>query len=324
MATEREPRVAVVGATGAVGSQLVELLETRAFPKGKLTLYTSADGASRTVAVEEREEELEVEEFLGPDELRGFDLAFLAVPERLAREIVQARPGPVLIDLSAALRRPNPEFPMVAPGLTPRARLQEMRGGMVFALPHPAAHALATILSALGVESGFVGVAVMVGASAGGRDLITATVEQSAGLLSGSLDIEPEEVQRGFNVFVSESDRETAEVFVAQTRFMMGREPKIALQVINAPILHGSIVAIQLPRQPESAGWRERLRAAPGILLVEDRKPLGVIDALGQEAIVVRMDESECGVALFCALDNARLAALNALWIAENLLLTAN
>ena len=324
MATEREPRVAVVGATGAVGSQLVELLETRAFPKGKLTLYASADGASRTVAVEGREEEYEVEEFLGPDELRGFDLAFLAVPERLAREIVKAGPGPVLIDLSTALRRPNPEFPMVAPGLTPRERMQEMRGRMVFALPHPAIHALATILSALGVESGFVGVAVMVGASAGGRDLVTATVEQSAGLLSGSLDIEPEEIQRGFNVFVSESDRETAQVFVAQARFMMEREPEIALQIMNAPIFHGSIVAIQLPRSSESAAWRERLRAAPGILLVEDGKPLGVIDALGQEAIVVRMNESEGGVTLFCAIDNARLAALNALWIAENLLLTAN
>lgn len=324
MATEREPKVAVVGATGAVGNQLVELLETRAFPKGKLTLYASAEGASRTVAVEGSEEEHEVEEFFGPQELRAFDLAFLAVPERPAAEIVQARPGPVLIDLSAALRPPRPESPMLAPGLTPRERIREMRGRMVFALPHPAAYALATILSALGIESGFVGVAVMVGASAGGRDLISETVEQSAGLLSGSLDIEPEEVQRGFNVFVNEDDRETAEVFVAQTRFMMGHNPQITLQLMTAPILHGSIIAVQLPRSPESATWRGRLRVAPGILLVEDRKPLGVIDALGQEAIVVRMDEGEAGSALFCAIDNARLAALNALWIAENLLLTAN
>ncbi len=324
MATEREPRVAVVGATGAVGSQLVELLETRAFPKGKLALFASAEGASQTVGVEGLEEELEVEELGAPDELRGFHLAFLAVPEPVAREIVQARPGPVLVDLSAALRLPAAEVPMVSPALTPRERLQEMRGRMVFALPHPAAHALATILRSLGAESGFVGAALMTGASASGRDVVTATVQQSADLLSGSLDLEPDEIQRGFNVFVTGKDRETADVLVAQTHFMLEHRPAIAFQMMTVPILHGSVLAIQLPAPPENANWRERLRAAPGILLVEDQKPLGIIDALGQEAVMVRMDESPGASTLFCVFDNARLAALNALWIAENVLLTAH
>ncbi len=325
MTTEREPRVAVVGATGAVGSQLVELLETRAFPKGKLALFASAEGASHVVEVEGREEAFEAEELVDAIELRSFDLAFLAVPERLAREIVDANPGPILVDLSAALRRPSPDRPMVSPGITSRERVARNRTQRIFSVPHPASNALAAVLQALGVTSGFVGVALMVGASAGGRDLITETVEQSAELLSGSLDIEDDEVQRGFNIFVNESDRERAKVFVAQTLSLLDpASPDIALQMMTAPILHGSILAIQIPMSPESDQWRERLRTAPGLLLVEDRKPFGVIDALGQEAIVVRMDESPAGITLFCAIDNARLAALNALWIAENLLLTAN
>src|ERR1700692_1025168 len=76
----REPRVAVVGATGAVGNQLVELLETRAFPKGELRLFAVDTETASTIEIEDAE--FEVEEFSDPQDLHGFDLAFLAVPER--------------------------------------------------------------------------------------------------------------------------------------------------------------------------------------------------------------------------------------------------
>ncbi|HVN29256.1 MAG TPA: hypothetical protein VMT64_12245 [Candidatus Binataceae bacterium] len=321
MSPAREPRVAVVGATGAVGNQLVELLETRAFPKGELRLFATASDSAATIEIEDAE--FEVEEFGDPVELRGFDVAFLAVPAQPASEIIAARPGPLLIDLSGAMRAPSGQ-PLVAPGITGRERINELRGRMVFETPHPAAHAMATILRALGIRNGFVGAALLMGASASGRDRITKTAEESADLLSGSLDLEEGEYQRAFNVLTGELERNIAEVVRAQSAALMENPPTLALQALSAPILHGSILSIQLPPSEEASAYADRLRAAPGILLVEDKVPVGVIDALGQEAIVVRLDRQSGGATLFAAFDNARLAALIAIWIAENLLLTSH
>jgi aspartate-semialdehyde dehydrogenase len=304
-----------------VGNQLVELLETRAFPKGELRLFAMATDSASTIEIEDAE--FEVEQFSDPEELRGFDLAFLAVPERAANEIIAARPGPLLIDLSGAMRMPSGQ-PIVSPGLTERQRLNELRGKMVFETPHPAAHALATILRALAIESGFAAATLLMGASAGGRDRITKTAEESADLLSGSLDLEESEYQRAFNILTADADRHISEVVRAQGAALMGNALTLSLQVLTAPILHGSVLSIQLPPSQQAASYAERLRAAPGILFVDDNRPVGVIDALGQEAIVVKLDRQPGGTALFAAFDNARLAALIAIWIAENLLLTSH
>lgn len=321
MAIGREPKVAVVGATGAVGNQLVELLETRAFPKGELRLFATASGASTTIEIEGAE--YEVEAFDAADDLRSFDLAFLAVPERAAADIVAARPGPLLIDLSGATRTPSNQ-PMVSPGLTSRERLNDLRGKMVFETPHPAAHALATIVRALGIDSGFAAATLLMGASAGGRDRITETAEESASLLSGGLDIEEGEFQRGFNIVLTERERHESEVIRAQFSALMQNAPTLSLQVLTAPILHGSVLSLHLPPLAEAPEYAARLRAAPGVLFTEDKEPIGVVDALGQEAIVVRMDRQPAGTAIFAAFDNARLVALIAIWIAENLLLTSH
>jgi len=96
------------------------------------------------------------------------------------------------------------------------------------------------------------------------------------------------------------------------------------MQDLIAPILHGSVLSIQLPPSEQAASYGDRLRGAPGILFVDDSRPIGVIDALGQEAIVVKLDRQPGGTTLFAAFDNARLAALIAIWIAENLLLTSH
>ncbi len=312
--------MAVAGATGTVGHQLVELLETRAFPKGELRLFASASGAADTVEIGGRE--FAVEELGSPAGLGAFDLVFLALPEDRAAEIVQARPGPLLIDLSGALRAPSGQ-PLVAPGITPREKLNTLRGRMVFETPHPAAHALATILAALGVKSGFVGACLLAGASAGGHDAVDETAEQSADLLSGRLDLAEGAIRRGFNLFASGRERTAAAAISAQVAALMERSPDLVLQMLSVPILHGSALALALPPSDASEAWPERLRTAPGILFLEGREPLGVADALGQEAILVRMERHAAGTTLFSAFDNARLAALIAIWIAENLLLTS-
>jgi aspartate-semialdehyde dehydrogenase len=316
MTLSREPRVAVVGATGAVGNQLIELITARGFQLSELKLFATEKGAMQTLDAEG--EERLVESLENPEDLRGFDLAFLAIPAPRAAEIVSAAPGPTLIDLSAAGQRPS-TIPMVAPGLTSRAEIEKLRSAKVFATPHPMAHVIATCLKALDARTGFVTATALLGASAGGRDALAAAVDQTTDLLSARLQLDDDDVQRGFNAFVREHERSVATAIVAQVYSLLGKSPGLAVQAVGVPVLHGSAVAIDMPARAEIHDARELLRGAPGLLLAEEGEPLGVIDAVGQEAIVVSVEENAQSLSLWCVFDNTRLAALGALWIAEML-----
>jgi aspartate-semialdehyde dehydrogenase len=210
-------------------------------------------------------------------------------------------------------------LPLVAPGLTPRARFDQLLELRLFTIPHPTAHVLATCLNSLGVHAGFVAASAMLGASAGGRDVLATTVDQTTDLLSARLDLDEDAVQRGFNVFMREHERSIATTISAQVISLLDRSPVLGLQVVGMPVLHGSALAINLPALIEGGDARELLRGAPGVLLAEEGEPLGVIDAVGQEAIVVSVEESPGMLGLWCVFDNTRLAALGALWIAETL-----
>jgi aspartate-semialdehyde dehydrogenase len=324
MSISREPRIAVVGATGVVGNQLIELIAARGFQLSELKLFTTAAGAMQTV--DAAGEERLVDALESPADLRDFNLAFLAIPAPRAAEIVAARPGPILIDLSAANRTPS-DVPMVAPGLTPREAIANLRDAKVFSIPHPAAHVIATCLKALGVDAGFVAATAMLGASAGGRDVLTATVDQTTDLMSARLELDDDDVQRGFNAFIREHERSVATAIAAQVATLLGKAPQLSVQAAAIPVLHGSALTIDIPRPADRGASGEnaleRLRAAPGILIAEEGEPLGVIDAIGQEAIVVSVETRRDSLSLWCVFDNTRLAALGALWIAETLALSS-
>jgi aspartate-semialdehyde dehydrogenase len=316
MGSVRQPKVAVVGATGAVGNQIVELIAERGFPVEDLKLFAGPRGAAGTV--QSADEELLVEEFLGPSALAGFDVAFLAVPEEVARAVTDAAPGPLLIDLSAATRRPSAAVPMLSPGLTSRERIAELRANRRFEIPHPAAHALAICAGALG--AGRLAATAMLGASASGQRMIAYLVKQTTDLLAARLDLGEDESQRAFNVTMRENERALADVIAAQAATMLARAPQtLSVQTVAVPVLHGSALSIQGTVMIEASDqdWIERLRAAPGILLREEDEPLSTMDAAGQEAIMVRAERVASGAALWCVFDNTRLAALIALWIAE-------
>ncbi len=323
MSISREPRVAVVGATGAVGNQLIELIAARGFQLSELKLFATEAGATQTV--DAAGEERLVDALESPADLRGFDIAFLAIPAPRAAEIVAARPGPILIDLSAANRPPS-DVPMVAPGLTSREAIAQLRKAMVFATPHPVAHVLATCLRALGPHDAFVAATAMLGASAGGRDVLTAAVDQTTDLLSARLELDDDEVQRGFNAFMREHERSVATAIAAQVTTLLDKAPPLSVQVVAIPVLHGSALTVDIQRARDSGNGEdavELLRVAPGILIAEEGEPLGVIDAVGQEAIVVSVETRADSLSLWCVFDNTRLAALGALWIAETLALSS-
>jgi aspartate-semialdehyde dehydrogenase len=311
MSTSREPRVAVVGATGAVGNQIVELIAARAFAHSTLKLFASSAGSSGTL--DAGDEHYLIERLDDPADLAEFDIVFLAVPEAPALEIITARPGPILIDLSACSRAPIDVT--VSPGVTPRERVAALGGRKLYAVPNPIAHAIALCLGAIGPVAGAVAVA-MQGASAGGRGMIARTVDQATDLLAARLDLEEDDIQRAFNAFARENERALAERIAEQALAMLSRPAaRVSVQLAAISILHGTILTLHAREAAE--GWIEALRAAPGILLVEESEPLSVIDAVGQEAILARAEEHQSGAEIMCAFDNTRIAALCALWIAE-------
>ncbi|HTY56091.1 MAG TPA: hypothetical protein VMB26_12865, partial [Candidatus Binataceae bacterium] len=115
-------------------------------------------------------------------------------------------------------------------------------------------------------------------------------------------------------------------VISKQTSALGANAARISLEAVSIPILHGSALTIQVPARSEVShdDDLQRLRAAPGLLLIEPGEPLAIADAVGQEAIMVCAETSDAGISLFCAYDNSRLAALNAVWIAEMLALESH
>ncbi|MDQ2919064.1 MAG: aspartate-semialdehyde dehydrogenase [Verrucomicrobiota bacterium] len=119
---EKSYRIAVVGATGAVGAELLGVLERRAFPVGKLRLLASARSAGKSLSF--RGEKIAVEE-LKKDSFAGTDIAFFSAGGSTSREFVPiARDaGVVVIDNSSTFRM-EPDVPLVIPEINGRDVVQ--------------------------------------------------------------------------------------------------------------------------------------------------------------------------------------------------------
>jgi aspartate-semialdehyde dehydrogenase len=312
--SRRTARIALVGATGTVGSQIAELLGERNFPYSELKLF-ARESSGRLVDAGEKS--LPVDSLDGVQGLSEFDIVFLAVPRSFATEIIEKQPGPVLIDLSAATIPPSPTVPMLAPGLTAREQAGGGSRGGVFAVPHPAAQVIATILRSLRIE-GFAAGSVMLSVSMAGHQGVSNLFQQSADLLNARLDLD-DEPQVAFNVFPAHGARELAQAFAAQIRVLGVEARMLLLDVISMPAFHGNGISLFLPPGDAKGKWPELLRAAPGLIVVTNDDAAGFVDTVGQDGAIVRISMDDAGASIWCALDAARLAALTAVWIAETI-----
>src|SRR5580765_1456883 len=115
--SDRRPTLAVVGATGAVGTVMLDLLSTRPDVWGEIRLVASARSAGRKLTV--RGEEVEVRA-LAPEVFDGVDVAMFDVPDEVSAEWapVAASRGAVAVDNSGAFRM-DPDVPLVVPEVNP-------------------------------------------------------------------------------------------------------------------------------------------------------------------------------------------------------------
>jgi aspartate-semialdehyde dehydrogenase len=159
----------------------------------------------------------------------------------------------------------------------------------------------------------------MLGASAGGRHDVEEMAHQSSELLNARLEEDEDEPQRAFNILAASDDDALAEAIVSQAAALLNRPLKFSLAIARVPVFHACALSIQTSTTGDLARLAGRLRSAPGLLLADDKNGFSLMDAAGQEAILVRPVMTQAGAGFWCLYDNARLAALCAVWIAETL-----
>ena len=336
-APARAPVVAIVGATGAVGVELVRCLEARRFPVSGLRLLASARSAGRVMQVNGAP--VPVEE-LTEASFEGVDIAFFSAGAKISRQFAPRAiaAGAVVIDNSSAFRM-DPSVPLVVPEANGEALTGAPR---LIANPNCVA-AIATVALAPLHRNWTITRLNMVtyqSASGAGWAAMEELRHATAAALAGE-DFPPQVLPHpyAFNLFShnAEVDPETGYngeelKVIAETRRILGRASlPIGVTCVRVPVLRAHSIALSVRFEgyvsPEQG--REALTGAPGVRLVDDRAanhfPMPS-EASGEGDVLVGRIRSDLGdptgrtVALFVSGDQLlKGAALNAVQIAEAL-----
>ena len=329
-------RIAVLGATGVVGREILTVLEQRNFPVTTLRSLASARATGRTVTFRGRQVPVEP---AGPHSFGGLDLVLASAGATATKELAPAirKSGAVLIDNSSAFRM-DADVPLVVPEVNADA-LAHHNG--IIANPNCVAIILAVAVAPIHRAAGIRRLVVSTYQSASGAGL--AAMEE--------LQVQAREVLEGnepapkalphpiaFNVFSHNTtigpegyNGEETKVMKETRKILSDPALAITATCVRVPVLRAHTESINLtlkePLSPEQA--RALLAQAPGVQIVDDRErnvfPMPTI-ASGRDAVYVgriRRDLSQpegFGLDLFVCGDQLRKgAALNAVQIAEAL-----
>lgn len=328
--------VAIVGASGLVGREVLALLDERQFPADSVRLLGSPRTAGGEVERAGRPERIEL---LGPEAFAGIDLVFFTAGMALAGEYapLAAAAGGAVIDSSPRFRLDD-AVPLVVAEVNP-AMLVERRERGIVASPSSTAVALSMVLAPLVAQAGLrrVVVSTYQSVSGVGRRGLDALSRETIDLMKAQAVRRRRFGRRiAFNCVprvgaVEPGGATTHELqAVEEVRKVLG-DPALALSAtaVRVPVFYGHAFSVHLvTEQPLDAdAATELLRSAPGLLVPDAPSELYPTPAevIGSDATHVgriRNDPAvEHGLALWIALDNVRRgAALNAVAIAEILL----
>jgi aspartate-semialdehyde dehydrogenase len=336
----RQLRVALVGATGLVGSEILRVMTDRGFPVSDLVPLATPESEGQRVELGDKTYGVSP---LRPDVFKGVDLVFCAATEAVGRVVAPAAAaaGAVVIDLSPAWRN-DPQVPLVVPEVNKEA-LAGFSAKRIVANPSSVAIELAVALAPLHQAAALRRLVVstyQAVSSAGKRAMEELGSQVSA--LFNQVEFEPEVFSRriAFNciphvdVFLADEFTREERTLGEECRRILGApELLVCATCVRVPVFNGhaeSIVAeFEKPIEPAQAC--ELLRQAPGVHLFEhsqngggethDRYPTQQ-DAEGSDATLVgrvRKDPSaHNSLAMWCVADNLRKGgATNAVQIAE-------
>lgn len=331
------PVIAIVGATGAVGVELIGCLERRALPVGTLRLLASPRSAGQTLPFRGRRIRVEA---LGEDSFEGVDIAFFSAGATVSRKFapLAVAAGAQVVDNSSAFRM-DPNVPLVVP----EANAQALNGHALIANPNCVA-AIATVALAPLCQRWSLrrlNLVTYQSASGGGAAMMQELREATGAALAGEAH-QPKVVQHpyAFNLFShnAEIDPETGYngeelKVIAETRRILG-QPKLPIGVtcVRVPVLraHSIAISVRFEQFVSPDMVRSALQGAPGLRLVDDQAanhfPMPSEATGADEVLVGRIrtdlgDPSGRSIALFVSGDQLlKGAALNAVQIAETLM----
>ncbi len=327
-------RVAVVGATGAVGEVLLGILEQRDLPVGRLRPLASGRSAGRSIRF--RGEDFTVEEAV-PEAFEGVDIAFFAATGSLSKTLAPevAKRGGIAIDKSSTWRLDD-QVPLVIPEINADA-LDKHEG--IVSCPNcttiGVAMALEPIRRAAGLEH--VVITTLQATSGAGRDGIDELEAQESARVKGEAEPAPQVFAApiaGNAVPLCETFRDddysTEEVkLLFENRKILGMpDLEVTMTCVRVPVAVGHsatmLVRTERPLSPEDA--RRALAAFPGVEVVDDpaeRRFPTPRDVVGRDEVLVgrvRKDLVSDALWLWQVSDNLRKgAATNAVQIAEAL-----
>ena len=344
--SKENPVVAVAGATGAVGQEMLLVMEQRGFPASKVKALASARSAGKKLAysgpgasgTDESGNGFVTVEELTEDSFEGVDIALFSAGSDISKEFRQAvvNAGAVMIDNSSAFRMED-EVPLVVPEVNPED-VSWHKG--VIANPNCSTIQMVVALDALAKLAPInrVVCSTYQAASGAGAAAMDELYEQTRQFLNEEpLTIERFAHQIAFNcipqidVFLEDGSTKEEWKMVVETRKIM-HAPDIALAItcVRVPVLrsHSESINVEFETPISVDEARAAFEDAPGVLVIDDRAsreyPMPGLLAGTDDVYVGRLRKDESvpnGLAFWCVADQLRKgAALNAVQIAELLI----
>jgi aspartate-semialdehyde dehydrogenase len=334
MAATKDYCVAVAGATGAVGNEMIKTLEQRNFPVGELRLLASA--RSEGLKLPFREKDVTVHT-MTTDSFKGVDIALFSAGASRSLEFAPAAAaaGAVVIDNSSAFRM-EPDIPLVVPEVNPHA-VADYTKRRIIANPNCSTIQMVVVLKPLHDEARIKRIVVSTyqAVSGTGQKAIEELDRQTRAVMAGTTferKVYPHTI--AFNClphidsFLDNGYTKEEIKMVNETRKIIGDDTiAVTATTVRVPVFyaHSESVNIQTEKKLTPDRAREILKKAPGVVVADDPSrniyPLA-IDAAGKDDTFVgriREDFSiQNGLNMWIVSDNIRKgAALNAVQIAE-------
>ncbi len=330
----RSYKVAVVGATGAVGRQMMACLEERKFPVAELIPLASERSIGKSVSFAGREIPVQV---LNKDSFAGVEIALFSAGGGISKEYgpIAAAAGAVVVDNSSAWRM-DPEIPLVVPEVNPQdIALYKKRG--IIANPNCSTIQMVVVLQPLHAAAKIKRVVVSTyqAVSGTGQKAVDELAEQVRALFNSQevkKKVYPHRI--AFNclphidVFQDNGYTKEEMKMVNETQKIMGdKSILVTATTVRVPVFyaHSEAVNIETEKKLTPDDARKILSTAPGVKVVDDpaknKYPMP-LDAAGQDLTLVgRIREDftiNNGLNLWVVADNLRKgAATNAVQIAE-------
>ncbi|MCF8496115.1 MAG: aspartate-semialdehyde dehydrogenase [Alphaproteobacteria bacterium] len=330
-------KIAVVGATGNVGQEMLKILDERNFPVSDVVALASARSAGREISFGDKD--LKVQD-LAKFDFKGIDIVLSSPGGKVSAEYSPkaAKAGAVVID-NTSYWRMDPDVPLIVPEVNPHAMKDHTKKNII-ANPNCSTIQMVVALKPLHDAATIkrVVVATYQSVSGTGKDAMDELFNQTKGVYMNDTPrprIYPKQI--AFNVipqidvFLDDGMTKEEWKMVAETKKILDPKIKVCASCVRVPVFigHSEMVNVELENELSAAQAKKLWRNFKGITVVDlEQEELNYITPLevqGEDDVFisrVREDPTvENGLNFWCVADNLRKgAALNAVQIAELLI----